>query len=101
MKQHYKKILQDTEKRIERSLQIQLTDKAKLPDGNSLYFGGFRDAEGLIEPKFAIYRVTTMIAGFFNQDCRWYGNPAVYTSICNGLEFIRGAQRENGRNNFV
>ncbi len=96
MKQHYIKILQDTDKRICRSLQIQLTDINELPGNLALYLGGFRDGDGLVEPKFAIYRVTTMIAGYFNKDSQWFMHSLLYDRIVLGLTYIAGAQRENG-----
>lgn len=91
MRKHYEKIRRDSDMRVKRSFSIQVLDSS-----DSLNYGGFRDADGLVEPKFAIYRVTTMIACYYNQDSCWYNNPSVYERILLGLSYIKRAQRENG-----
>lgn len=91
MRKHYERILRDSDKRVKRSLAIQVLD-----DPQSEFYGGFRDLEGLIEPKYAIYRVTTMISCYYNKDSRWFGNEEVYHRLLLGLEYIRRNQRENG-----
>lgn len=91
MRAHYDRILKDCDHRVQRSLSIQNTDL-----NNPAFYGGFYDAEGLIEPKYAIYRITTMIACFFNQESKWYQNNLVWDRIFLGLTYIKQAQRENG-----
>lgn len=91
MRKHYNKIRSDSDMRVKRSFTIQVLDST-----DSLNYGGFRDEDGLVEPKFAIYRVTTMIACFYNKDSFWYNNTSVYERILLGLSYIKRAQRENG-----
>lgn len=91
MKNHYLSILKDSDARIARSRNLQFLD-----DESSEYYGGFYDGEGLIEAKFAIYRITTMIAGYFCKDSSFYRNPAVGERILLGLSFVKRTQRENG-----
>ncbi len=91
MKKHYLSMIKDADERIARSLDIQY-----LSDERSPFYGGFRDANSLIEAKFAIYRVTTMIVGYINDQSRWYRNDIVYERILLGFSFIMRTQRENG-----
>ncbi|TAH66386.1 MAG: hypothetical protein EWM47_10225 [Anaerolineaceae bacterium] len=91
MKKHYEKILFDTDQRILRSLDIQILD----PNAG-LHYGGFRDCKGLVEPKFAIYRTTTMIAGLFNENSHYYENVTIYERVLLGLKYISHSQRDNG-----
>lgn len=90
MKKHYEKILKDTETQIQRALDLQVLDPA------SEFYGGFRDPDGLVEPKFAIYRITPMIACLFNPDSRFYGSQLIQECVLTGLEYIARGQRENG-----
>lgn len=91
MRKHYEKILKDSDHRVKRSFALQITDSK-----DSANYGGFRDKEGLIEPKYAIYRVTTMIGCLLNQESFWYQNNKVYERILIGLDYIKRSQRENG-----
>lgn len=90
MRRHYDKIRKDSDRRVKRSFSIQNLDSSDFG------YGGFYDTDGLIEPKYAIYRVTTMIACFYNQDSIWYQDPSVYERILLGISYIKRAQRENG-----
>lgn len=91
MKKHYERILKDSDQRVKRSLQIQITDPS-----DPVNYGGFPDKEGLVEAKFAIYRTTTMIAAIYNKDSMWYQNETVYEHILLALAYIKRSQRENG-----
>lgn len=91
MKKHYERVLLDADNRVDKSFAMQVM----LPE-DSFDFGGFRDNDYLVEPKFAIYRVTTMIACYFNHDSKWFGNKDVYDRVLLGLAYIKRAQRENG-----
>ncbi len=91
MRRHYEKILKDSDMRVKRSFSIQIMDPSDTDN-----YGGFRDAESLVEAKYAIYRVTTMIACFYNNDSKWFQDSAVYERILLGLNYIKRSQRENG-----
>ena len=90
MRQHYLTIIKESDERVAHSLDIQVMDEG------SPFYGGFRDTDSLIEGKFAIYRVTTMIMAYINQDSTWKGSEMLYGRILAGLDFIAGIQRENG-----
>ncbi len=90
MRQHYLTIVKESDARVQHSLDIQVLDEG------SEFFGGFRDTDSLIEAKFAIYRVTTMIMAYVNSDSAWKGNEELYGRILIGLDFIARTQRENG-----
>ena len=55
MKKHYEKMMQDTEKRVRHSFRIQVKEQGE-------DYGGFYDEKGIVQPKYALYRVTTAIA---------------------------------------
>ena len=91
MRNHYEIIVRESDFRAERSLEIQFLDDPKSP-----YYGGFRDGNGLVEAKFAIYRFTTMLACYLNPDSRWYRSPVLLERIDLGLSFAERTQRPNG-----
>lgn len=91
MRKHYDSMVFDADARVDRSLQIQF-----LSDETSCFYGGFYDASSLIEAKFAIYRVTTMITEYLNPDSRHYLSSNVLERVLYGLDFIARTQRENG-----
>ncbi len=91
MKEHYKRILHDSDARVRRSMEIQISEK------DSDWYGGFvRPGTGCPSPKYAIYRVTTMIACLLNEESRYYQDPAVYESVLKGLRYITASQRQDG-----
>lgn len=91
MRRHYERILKDCDMRVKRSFALQVMNSS-----DSINYGGFRDKDGLIEPKFSIYRVTTMIACLFNKESKWYQDRLTYERILLGLDYIKRSQRENG-----
>lgn len=90
MKEHIKRILKDSEARVRRSLRIQVLDE-RSPD-----YGGFREETGLVQPKFAIYRLTTMAAAYFYQGSCFFHDGAVRERIELALRFVQRMQHENG-----
>ena len=58
MEKHYQKMIQDTQDRVVKSLQIQILDK------ESPRYGGFADPTGIVQAKFAIYRTASMTAAY-------------------------------------
>ena len=62
MERHYQRMIQDTQDRVARSLQIQILEK------DSPRYGGFADPAGIVQAKFAIYRTASMIAAYCNED---------------------------------
>lgn len=89
MLNHYKRILKDTDQRVARSLKTQIRTKGG-------HRGGFLDSVGLVQPKYAIYQVTTAIAAYCNFDSCYYRNVDVYEMIRLGLKYIALNQHEDG-----
>ena len=61
MRKHYEKMIQDTEKRVRHGLQVQVKDGGE-------NHGGFTDDKGIIQPKYAIYTVTSAISVYCNKN---------------------------------
>lgn len=88
MLKHYWKILKDSDNRVEHSLKTQIKEGPMA--------GGFTDRAGLVHVKYAVYRVTTAIAVYCNEDSVYYQKPEVYEMIRDGLEYVMRNQHENG-----
>ena len=95
MRQHYERIIRDTDKRVAKSLKIQIKDRT------NKNFGGFVNPKGLIEAKFAAYRVVSMIAAFCNKESKYYNDETVSESVLNGLEYIKRVQHESGLFDYI
>ena len=95
MEKHYQKMIQDTQDRVLKSLQIQ-----GLEEGSPRY-GGFADDTGIVQAKFAIYRVASMVAAYCNEDTCFYHSERVLDSILRGLGYIAGVQHENGLFDYI
>lgn len=91
---HYKKILADAEKRASRSLEIQIKQEGA-------FQGGFLDNNGLVAGKFSIYRVTTAIAVYCNEESALYHDAGLYQMIKAGLSYIERCQHDTGRFDFI
>lgn len=90
MRQHYERILKDTDARVEKSLRIQNTDEA------SPYCGAFPDGNDLLDAKYTIYRITSMTAAYSNQESRYHHDGRVAQRILLGLDFVARSQHEDG-----
>lgn len=95
MEQHYQKMIKDTEDRVVYSLWNQ--EKRK----DSPLYGGFYDKDRMVQAKYAIYRVASMIAAYCNEDTRFYHDKTVEESILLGLQYIRSVQHENGLFDYI
>ena len=95
MKAHYKRILRDAEKNVERSLAIQ-----DLREG-SPWHGAFSQPDGVYQAKYAIYRVSTMIAAYCNPETKFYHDGTVLRRIHLGLDYVKRVQHENGLFDYV
>ena len=95
MEKHYWKIIQDTQDRVVKSLEIQVLDE------NSPRYGGFEDPTGIVQAKFAIYRVASMTAAYCNQDTVYYHDARVLESILLGLDYVMRVQHENGLFDYI
>ena len=95
MEKHYQKMIQDTQDRVVKSLQIQILDR------ESPRYGGFADPTGIVQAKFSIYRVASMTAAYCNEDTVYYHDEKVLDSILLGLDYIRRVQHENGLFDYI
>lgn len=91
MKKYYSRILADSDQRVQKLLPKQVTENA-----NDFYYGGFRDTDALVEPKYAIYCMTSMAAAYFNERSRWYLDTQLFEKILLAVDYIKRGQRENG-----
>lgn len=95
MERHYQKIIQDTQDRVVKSLQMQILDK------NSPRYGGFADPDGIVQAKYTIYRVAGMVAAYCNEDTCFYHDARVFDSIQKGLCYVMGVQHESGLFDYI
>ncbi|WP_276948080.1 hypothetical protein [Acetatifactor muris] len=95
MEKHYQKMVADTQDRVVKSLQMQISDR------ESPRYGGFADPTGIVQAKFAIYRIASMVAVYCNEDTRFYRNGRVFESIMTGLDYVSGVQHENGLFDYI
>ena len=90
MKEHYNKVLRDSDARVARFMEIQILDR------NDPFFGGFPSADSIAEPKVAIYHLTTMTACCLNADSKWHLDAEVLRRILLALDYVRRSQRPGG-----
>lgn len=95
MREHYSRILQDTDRHVEHYLRIQNMD------ASSPFHGAFTQPDGYYQAKFAIHCVTEMIAVYCNQDSTHYHDTKVLERIFTGLDYIDRQQHDNGLFDYV
>lgn len=95
MKAHYNRIVRDAEKNVKRSLEIQNRNE------NSPWYGAFSQPDGVYQAKYAIYRISTMIAAYCNRDTKFYREEKIYERILLGLDYVEQVQHENGLFDYV
>lgn len=88
-------MIADSEKTVEDSFPSQILDR------NHEYYGGFCDSHGLVEAKYAIYKVTTMAAVYVNTDSRMYRSPELEKRIGLALDYIAAVQHDNGLFDYI
>lgn len=91
MEEHYKQILRDTEERVHRSFARQ--------ELNSSHpgYGACYDERGMLQAKYTIYRIASMISLYCNVDSSLYRREELYERILLGLSYVRRTQHESGR----
>lgn len=95
MERHYRKMIADTQVRVIKSLQIQIRDR------ESARYGGFADSTGIVQAKFAIYRIAGMTAAYCNEDTCFYQDERVLDSIMTGLDYVARVQHESGLFDYI
>lgn len=95
MEKHYQRMILDTQDRVVKSLQIQILDR------ESPRYGGFADPTGIVQAKFAIYRIASMTAAYCNEDTCFYHDERVLDSILKGLDYVARVQHESGLFDYI
>lgn len=95
MEKHYQIILKDTQERVYDSFSAQILQK-----GSSCY-GAFTDEQGIIQAKYTIYRLSSMIAVYCCRDSSFYKDENVYNRIILALDYVRSVQHANGLFDYV
>ncbi len=95
METHYKKIVEDTDKRVQKALRIQIQELSNPDDG------GFPDEYGVIQAKYAIYRVVPMISAYYCMESCFYQKKSLISRILSALKFVERCQHSNGLFDYV
>lgn len=95
MRNHYDRILKDTDRRV--SMAIKRQEKNR----NSPVYGGFYEENGLIQAKSSIYKCATLISAYCNVESTYYHNQEIYHRIHIALEYIKKVQHENGLFDYI
>jgi len=95
MEKYYQRMLKDSDERVVRALQRQILDEK-----NSRY-GGFADANGMVQAKNSIYETAAMVVAYCNEDSNYYHNEMILERIMLGLKYVRSVQHENGLFDYV
>ena len=95
MRDHYKKILADTERMAERCLPKQNLQE------NSPFFGAFLQPDGMYQAKSTIYRFATLLAVYINKESRFYHDPSLIKPMLLALDYVDRVQHENGLFDYV
>ncbi len=95
MEKYYQRMLKDSDERVVRALQRQILDER-----NSRY-GGFADANGMVQAKNSIYEVAAMAVAYCNEDSDYYHNEVILDRVLLGLQYVRRVQHENGLFDYI
>ena len=95
MRDHYKKILADTERMAERCLPKQNLQE------NSPFFGAFLQPDGMYQAKSTIYRFATLLAVYINKESHFYHDPSLIKPMLLALDYVDRVQHENGLFDYV
>lgn len=95
MEQHYQRILKDTQERVYDSLQVQIMN----PENPK--YGAFIDEKGIVQAKYTIYRLSSMIAVYCCRDSHFYRKEDIAERIMPALAYVRRVQHENGLFDYV
>lgn len=95
MKEHYYKILRDTEK------QVRFFIKNQLHDETSMYDGGVLNQYYYCEPKFAINLLSLAIAAYLNKDSSFYRDKNLFNKVKEAVEFVERIQRPDGTFDYM
>ncbi len=95
MRDHYRRMLRDTEKRARHH------QKKQNADANSPYYGAFVMPDGVYMQKYALYCIADIGAVYCNEESELYHDEALLTSMLRGLDYVRSTQHENGLFDYI
>ncbi|MBN2557933.1 MAG: hypothetical protein JXB33_04155 [Clostridia bacterium] len=90
MKAFYKKIVEVNEERIPHIMANLYEDR------DSIFYGGYRDGNGLAEQYATLSQAMHCAAAYFCEDSRYYKDKAVMELIKGFIRFYFNTVRENG-----
>ena len=95
MKQHYIRIVKDTEKRVQHALHTQ-----NLEQGSS-YYGAFVMPNGVYMQKHALYQIASLAAAYLCPDSAYYHDERLLNSMLLGLDYVDSTQHDNGLFDYI
>ena len=95
MREHYRQMIRDTEKRAQHHLKTQNSD------ANSPYYGAFVMPDGVYMQKYALYCIADIGAVYMNADSALYHDEALLNAMLRGLTYVRSTQHENGLFDYI
>ena len=95
MRAHYLKMIKDSELMVKRFLPEQIIEPA------DEYYGGFRDPDGLIQAKYTIYRINTMMGVYSNKESIFYNSEELEKRIYIALNFVHAVQNDSGLFDYI
>ncbi len=95
MRQHYERMLRDTELRAESELKKQNTDI------HSPWYGAMVMPDGVYMQKHTLYCVADMSAVYLNRDSRLYHDEGLLNSMLTALDYVASTQHENGLFDYI
>jgi hypothetical protein len=90
MKEFYKKVVEANEERIP-FLKANIYD-----DRESIFYGGYKDGNGLAEQYSTLSCAMNCTAGYFCSESKYYKDESVMDMINGYLDFYLNTVRENG-----
>ena len=90
MKEHEQIMIQDTDQRVLVSL------KSQEMNAESSRFGGFYDVDEVVQAKYSVYRIVSMMAAYCHPKSIFYQSQKVMNRIMMGLQYVERVQHEDG-----
>ena len=93
---HYEMVVDVTDRKVEYLLKCQVKEA-----GGREHGGILSEDRNLVEPKFSIYSLKTLISAYFCEDSRYFQSPQVLDAIRLLTSYIKRVQREDGSFDLV
>lgn len=95
MRQHYDKIIKDTEKRVEHFIKNQVREEG------SFYYGGLMNNDRYVDPKATIFALSDLAALYFNPQSRFFRDKQALERVRIALDYELRVQRPDGTFDFL